>query len=60
MTGAPPFEVGALQVSDTWAFPGVALINVGAEGGTGGGDCGVAEVSDESDPSPTEFLAETL
>jgi hypothetical protein len=54
--GLPPFEAGADQDSETWAFPGVAVLRIGAPGTA----CGVAESTLEAAPVPATFVAVTL
>ena len=56
MIGLPPFEAGAAQDSETWAFPGDAVFSVGAPGTA----CGVAESTFEAAPVPAAFVAVTL
>ena len=54
--GLPPFEPGADHDSETWVFPGVAVLSVGAPGTA----CGVAERTFEAGPVPATFVAVTL
>ena len=58
MIVAPPFEVGALQASETLPLLADAEFSVGAPGAVGAA-VGVAERSLERRPSPTELIAAT-
>jgi hypothetical protein len=55
----PPFELGALHVNETLLLPPVAVFRLGAPGTVAGAD-GVALISFDFAPSPTEFTADTL
>ena len=54
---APPFEDGAVNVTEAWAFPGVAVPMVGASGVVEGVTAADAA---EAGPVPLGFVAVTV
>ena len=57
MIAEPPFDVGAVQLTLAWAFPGVAVTLVGAPGGPAG-DTEVEAL--EAELLPIMFVALTV
>jgi hypothetical protein len=52
----PPFDAGAVQLSETWPLPGVAVLSVGAPGTVRG----VALSAFDGAPWPAALLALTV
>lgn len=55
MIADPPFELGAVNATDAWPSPGVAVPIVGA----GGGPTGVADAIPDAALVPIAFVAFT-